>query len=487
MRIVSYIIIILLMQSRDLVFAQIRVFESEKQDSTEYQNGTKQDSIFIVYKGENNRSTITIFAGLNNIDSLNFEWSKYNSGLNDFDTPFRVTNSVKTDTIFYGTKPGEDMNDYEGGYRVHIYDSSKNIDTVFFAWIWYQDFFINTLSVISSSCKRIELLADTTFQDTFVYYDLSLQNKPILKKSNHTDIKWIMEPPTSVDTGYRARVSLPAPIEPTTYIAFGIDYYGYNRVRSLHIDETKMDNRGYPILRAVKSEFSGIHGAITDENKPSKDTAINVEAPHGVMFFNASKNADLFEWVFYNHQDWYIDESDTTLLVSSLFEPTDSIYYEHPVRHSDFQTSPEGYDVKLSVWGPEYNNSGERCVDVMRKVNFVLVDTTQFPNHYMKMPNVFTPNSSNNNYFYFMKTGDDYPVKSIRYFSVKIYNRWGNKVYEYEDNTGKWQELGNDKPGWDGTTRVGTKAKPGVYYYAIVAEGWDGRDFKVSGYVHIFY
>jgi flagellar hook assembly protein FlgD len=86
-----------------------------------------------------------------------------------------------------------------------------------------------------------------------------------------------------------------------------------------------------------------------------------------------------------------------------------------------------------------------------------------------------------------MKTGDDYPVKSIRYFSVKIYNRWGNKVYEYEDNTGKWQELGNDKPGWDGTTRVGTKAKPGVYYYAIVAEGWDGRDFKVSGYVHIFY
>jgi len=482
----SIITLILFIFYQNISNAQIKVFEAERLDSTRYSNTSIQDSIFIIYKGENNKSTITLFANFNNIDSLNFEWSKFNKNKNDFDTPFRIVSSKRADTIFYGTKPGEDMNDYENGYKVHIYNNKK-IDTTFTVWVWYQDFFINSITITSSSCKKIELFADTTFQDTFIYYDLSTPNKIPVKIANKVDIKWVMDPQTNVDTGYRAKVSLPAPVEPTTYLAFGIDYYGYNRVRSIHIDETKLDNKGYPILRAVKSDFSAIHGIESENNKPSNDTAINIEAPHGVMFFNESKNGNLFEWVFYNHIDWRKDYSDTTLLISDNFEPLDSIYYQHPVKHSDFQTSPEGYDVKLSIWGPEYNNYGERCLDTMRKVNFIIVDTTQFPNHYLQLPNVFTPNSANNNYFYFMKTGDEAPVKSIKYFSIKIYNRWGNKIYEYEDNTGNWQERGKDKPGWDGTTRVGTKAKPGVYYYAITAEGWDGRSFKVGGYVHIFY
>lgn len=470
--------------------AQIRVFESEKSDSTKYTNSFDQDSVFIVYKGENNKSTITLFAGLNDIDSLNFDWYKYNKAINDFEL-FESTDTVKTDTIFFPANPEDDMNDYEGGYRINIHNQAKGIDTTFTIWLWYQDFFINSVTIYSSSCTNIELVADTAFQDTLNYYDLSEPGNAKLSLANTTTIKWIIDTQNSIDTSSQrgARVSLSAPVEPTTYIAYGIDSYGFNRIRSTHIDETKFDNKGYPYLRAVKSEFSGIHGVLSDDNRPTSDpdSAIQLQAPHGVMFFNESQNAELFEWVFYNHIDWRVSESDTTLLVSSSFEPSDSVYYFRPKRNVKNSTSPDGYNVKLSVWGPIYNINNDRCLDTMPKVDFVLVDTTEYPNHYTKLPNVFSPNDDGvNDYFHFMKSGDEIPVKSIKYFSIKIYNRWGNKIYEYEDNDGSWHERGALNPGWDGVTRVGTKAKTGVYYYAIYWQGWDGRDDHVGGYVHLF-
>jgi len=201
---------------------------------------------------------------------------------------------------------------------------------------------------------------------------------------------------------------------------------------------------------------------------------------------DSSKNAEKFEWVFYNHPDWITSDADSVLGIEDTFEPIDSIYYFHPKRT---QLSPPGYDVKLTVWGIEYNDNGDRCMESMRKENFVLVDTTQFPAYYTSLPNVFTPFASTNNNFYFIKkdTDKEKPVKSIQYFSIKIYNRWGNKIYEYEDNDGSWHEKGKDNPGWDGSTRVGTQAKTGVYYYTILAKGWDNREFEVGGFVHIFY
>jgi len=123
-------------------------------------------------------------------------------------------------------------------------------------------------------------------------------------------------------------------------------------------------------------------------------------------------------------------------------------------------------------------------MDTIRKIDFVIVDTTQFPSKREMLPNVFNPMSTagNSPTFYFL---DKVLPVSVKYFSIKIYNRWGNKVYEYEDEDGSWTEDGVQ--GWDGNTRLGGMAKPGVYYYVILAQGWDGREFKVPGYVHLFY
>ena len=212
----SIIIILLFIFTIPFVsLAQIQVFESEKSDSTDYSNpdSISQDTVFIVYKGENNKSTITLFAELNDIDSLNFEWSKYDKGVNSF-VFLEKTDTVKTDTIFYGTIPGENMNDYEGGYQVRIHNLDKGIDTTFTMWLWYQDFFINSVTVYSSSCTNIELVADTAFQDEFSYQDLSVAYDSTLYIDNHVDIKWIFNPPIDNDSiGFQARTTLPAPFE----------------------------------------------------------------------------------------------------------------------------------------------------------------------------------------------------------------------------------------------------------------------------------
>ena len=460
--------------------AQIRVFESEKSDSTKYSNSSDQDTVFIVYKGEYYNNTITMFADLNNIDSLDFDWYKFNKAVNGFEL-FRQTDIAKTDTVFFGTIPGENMNNYEGCYRVNIHNLQKGIDTTFTIWLWYQGFFINSISIYSSTCDELVLVADTSFQDIFTYYDLSVDTLPALRLENKAIFTWTIDPIPDSDSGrkYGVKPRFSAPFVPTTYTVYGTDLYGFVRERTININEIKMDNKGYPYLRAVNADFSGIHGVETNNNKRS-DTVI-VEAPYGVWFFNESKNAKEFEWVFYNHEDWRTGIWDTTLFTTENFEPIDSIYYQRPPR--DTLYSAKGYDVKLTVTGPIYNNDNEVCSRTVRKENFVIVKPTKFPKDIVEMPNVFTPNATNNNYFYFLKSN---LPKSIKYFSVKIYNRWGNKIYEYEDSDGSWQEPGESKPGWNGTTRVGTKAKAGVYYYAIIANGWNGEEFKVGGFVHIF-
>ena len=61
-------------------------------------------------------------------------------------------------------------------------------------------------------------------------------------------------------------------------------------------------------------------------------------------------------------------------------------------------------------------------------------------------------------------------------FSIKIYNRWGDKVFE----STSVEEM-NDE-GWDGSimNRGITMASPGIYFYVIEAFGKDENEYKVS-------
>ncbi len=82
------------------------------------------------------------------------------------------------------------------------------------------------------------------------------------------------------------------------------------------------------------------------------------------------------------------------------------------------------------------------------------------------LPNAFVPGSNVNNRFKIIKMG----IASLTYF--RIYNRWGNLVYESSDI----------EAGWDGT--YNGKPQPfGVYIYDIEAKTSTGKPYKVHGNV----
>jgi gliding motility-associated-like protein len=82
----------------------------------------------------------------------------------------------------------------------------------------------------------------------------------------------------------------------------------------------------------------------------------------------------------------------------------------------------------------------------------------------IEVPNAFTPGTGSNNILYIIKKGQ----AQINHF--RIYNRWGNLVFETTDiNTG-----------WDGTYK-GEPQPFGVYVYDVQAVTNTGRLFNKHG------
>jgi gliding motility-associated-like protein len=80
---------------------------------------------------------------------------------------------------------------------------------------------------------------------------------------------------------------------------------------------------------------------------------------------------------------------------------------------------------------------------------------------------VFTPNEDGFNDFFEVKT------VGIKDLDVKIFNQWGNRVYEFTELDGKW----------DGTTSNGAKATDGTYFYSINARGLNELIYDRKGSV----
>jgi gliding motility-associated-like protein len=87
----------------------------------------------------------------------------------------------------------------------------------------------------------------------------------------------------------------------------------------------------------------------------------------------------------------------------------------------------------------------------------------------LEAPNVITVNEDGTNELFQI----DYA--GLAEFNCVIVNRWGNKVYEYDDPAG----------GWDGTSN-GTPVSDGVYFYKIIAR-FEGVEEKIikHGLIHV--
>jgi gliding motility-associated-like protein len=104
----------------------------------------------------------------------------------------------------------------------------------------------------------------------------------------------------------------------------------------------------------------------------------------------------------------------------------------------------------------------------------------------LELPNVFTPNSDNeNDFFTIVRDANGNPLaKNIGSFEIVVFNRWGGLVYSSNDLDEFVQT------GWDGKDMSsGQDCADGVYFYVCsyaVRSVRDPRQMKLDGSVHLF-
>ncbi len=87
------------------------------------------------------------------------------------------------------------------------------------------------------------------------------------------------------------------------------------------------------------------------------------------------------------------------------------------------------------------------------------------------VPNAFTPGTS-------LNLNDAFGPQGAYFqrYEIKIFNRWGERIYESENSKG-----------WDGKSRSGQLLPEGVYLYKIIVYGYDGTPHVKDGLVYLLW
>jgi gliding motility-associated-like protein len=85
------------------------------------------------------------------------------------------------------------------------------------------------------------------------------------------------------------------------------------------------------------------------------------------------------------------------------------------------------------------------------------------------IPNVFTPNGDGKNDVFLITSS------GTKSFSIEIFNRWGEKVFESN----------SPQISWDGRTTSGVLASDGVYYFILTATAQSGANWSKDGYLQL--
>lgn len=187
--------------------------------------------------------------------------------------------------------------------------------------------------------------------------------------------------------------------------------------------------------------------------------------PAKTVLLNVSMNQEFrpeLEWTTY--QGWNEGVEEYIIEMEDEFggfteigraQPTDTTFIDevspfncienYCYRITAIRNQPDKQDSSFSV----ISHSNIDCAPVVSKI-FV--------------PNAFTINADGLN--------DDFKVKGIyiKRYNIKIFNRWGEKVYESD----------SFKENWDGTFG-GQRASQGVFVYLIEAQGVDNKLYHLSG------
>jgi len=202
-------------------------------------------------------------------------------------------------------------------------------------------------------------------------------------------------------------------------------------------------NAGVYVVKGDLTSDLGCTNSVTMQiiayPKPLADFTYSPEHPlenmEEVSFLNTGKDQNIktFNWLF-------------------MFDKTE--YSSNQINPSFLFENAGTYSVALIV------TNDYQCKDTLIKTITVASDFAVY------VPNTFSPNQDNKNEIFNAVT------RGVNKYSLQIFNRWGQKVFESND-------LNN---GWDGTFK-GQVCQSGVYGWKISASSYDGMLKELTGQV----
>ena len=229
---------------------------------------------------------------------------------------------------------------------------------------------------------------------------------------------------------------------------------------TLHIKMIKMRTRQIiltlvvllmPLAATAQNDIPAVNPTATytdEEGNPAtsdrENTAIGGQAPLFVNFYaNPSGMGDYipsYEWHF------RMQGEEKDLMVR----------YEENTDYNFTTAGTTNVTLKVTL------NNGEMEVD---SITF----TVTVKDSKLSFPNAFSPNGDEDNPIFKAKE-----YQSLIEFHAYIFNRWGQKLYEWT----------NPAEGWDGTYK-GKPVKEGVYFLLCRAKGADGYEYNIRKDVNL--
>ena len=241
---------------------------------------------------------------------------------------------------------------------------------------------------------------------------------------------------TDTLSSFKSTIVIPAPFCNTTFTLSG------DRFMELWSQVQTVESDTY-VTHAVEVHTTAVQESRSNDNEKKNDSeGLGGSAPCHIVFTAYYTDAVV-------HKEWQMatDQDFNNIILRLNTDEVDEIFDE------------EG----TTYWRFIGSNADGSCE------SFSETYTVNIGVSELVCPNVFTPGTTE-------KVNDVWKVsfRSIIEFHCAIFNRWGNKIIEFDD----------PGQGWDGTYN-GKLVPAGVYYYVIKARGSDGHVYNLDGDINI--
>jgi len=192
-------------------------------------------------------------------------------------------------------------------------------------------------------------------------------------------------------------------------------------------------------------------------------------------------------------QAYYVDSEGTEQAVTSIDDgqaPLDVTFRANPSDMEDYTPAYEWHFRKMDASSgykelfvryeedTQYTFKDSGTFNIVLKTKLQENDTeldsvvivVAIAESRLEFPNAFSPNGDGINDIYKAKEG----WKSIVEFHAYIFNRWGQKLFDWTD----------PNEGWDGKYK-GHDVRDGVYYVLVKAKGADGHNYNIRKDVNL--